>query len=452
MNTDETIAAIASSHDVGGHRGIVRVSGEDTLACVRAFFSATEPIDWSALSAAQRIEGSIDLTSPFGVIPCDLHLWPTNRSYTQQPTAELHTYGALPLLNKLVELVCQHGARLAEPGEFTLRSFLSGRIDLAQAEAVLGVIDAANDREMNVALSQLAGGLSQPLTRLRDTLLNLVADLEAGLDFVDEHIEFVSQDAVIRELSAAQETVEATLRQMQSRHSSGQLPRVVLRGEPNAGKSSLWNAMVGKSSAIVDATAGTTRDYLVGTVESENGRFSLIDTAGVEQARDALRKSMLDQGDSQAEAANLVVLCIDASRELTPWETQQLAITTDETLVVLTKSDLKQTDRAKIAADVVVHHQDDLAIRELIRVCSEKVQALSKESSVVGNTATRCRESLRLVGESVARASEQVKLNVGDELIASELRVALDHLGQIVGVIYTDDVLDRVFSRFCIGK
>jgi len=356
------------------------------------------------------------------------------------------------VLNKLVELACKHGARLAQPGEFTLRSFLSGRVDLAQAEAVLGVIDAASDREMNVALSQLAGGLSQPLTRLRDTLLNLVADLEAGLDFVEEDIEFVSHDAVIGELNAAQTTVETTLQQMQSRDSGDQLPRVVLRGEPNAGKSSLWNAMIGTNSAIVDATAGTTRDYLVGIVECEDGKFSLIDTAGVEAASSALAKSMLDQGDSQAAAANLVVLCVDASRELTPWEKQQLASPTDETLVVLTKADLLEGNRSDVTAHVVVHHQDELAIRNLAKACLSRLQSLANESNVVSNTATRCRESLRLVGESVSRATELTSLRIGDELVASELRVALDHLGQIVGAIYTDDVLDRVFSRFCIGK
>lgn len=452
-SSDETIVAIASSHDAAGHRGIVRISGPHTVESVQQFFRPEVPLDWQTLRTATRIPGSVRLSEKLGEVPCDLLLWPTSRSYTQQPTAELHTYGSLPILNSLLQLACEHGARLAQPGEFTLRSFLSGRIDLAQAEAVLGVIDAVNDREIQVALSQLAGGLSQPLADLRNTLLNLVADLEAGLDFVDEDIEFISRQRVLEELTSATETIGRTLRQIGSRDSGGPLPRVVLRGEPNAGKSSIWNALVNDGSAIVDASAGTTRDYLVGTVETEQGRFALVDTAGVESAKNDLQETMLHLGQSQAETANLILLCIDSSRQCTPWEVEQLNNRDDRTLVVQTKSDIGTQDpKVSFRPDALVHHHDAPSIAQLAKLCSQRLSTMSIESSVVANTASRCRETLRLAGESTALARELVETASGDELVVSELRTALDHLGQVVGAIYNDDILDRVFSRFCIGK
>ena len=453
MQVDETIVAVASNHD-GGVRGIVRISGPSAVSTVAPLF---EPYDSShqleSLNAARRVAGTLAVREPFGDVECDVYLWPTDRSYTRQPTAELHTFGSPPILNAVVETLCQQGARLARPGEFTLRAFLAGRIDLAQAEAVLGVIDAANERELNVALTQLAGGLSQPLDSVRDTLLNVCADLEAGLDFVDEDIEFISSDQLVRTLADAQSKIEEALEQMRTRGSEQQLPRVVLRGEPNTGKSSLWNAMLGAEDAIVTDVAGTTRDYLVGRVDYEGRSFNIVDTAGVERSEDDLRRAMGEMSGSQAEVAELLLLCIDASRPLTYWEQTELEKSIAGRLVVLTKSDLSRHDAIEsVNADIEVQSGDQSSVLELVRRCGEHLEMLGMEANVVSSTAVRCRDALRMVRDSVARATALAEAESGDELVAAELRVALDELGQIVGVIYTDDILDRVFSRFCIGK
>ncbi len=202
MFVDDTIAAIASAPG-GAMRGILRISGPGTRDCVRRSFRASASPDWQGVATAQRFSGHLWLPPPAGQVPCELYFWPTKRSYTRQPAAELHTVGSPPILHAALRTVCASGARLAEPGEFTLRAFLAGRIDLAQAEAVLGVVDARGQSELDVALSQLAGGLSAPLGQLRNRLLNLRADLEAGLDFVDEDIEFVSRNEVSRQLDEA---------------------------------------------------------------------------------------------------------------------------------------------------------------------------------------------------------------------------------------------------------
>lgn len=456
MQVQETIVATASAHGGGGLRGIVRISGPQAVEVINGVFTLPDgqlPIELQKVTRARRIRGTLQVRPPIGLVECDLYLWPDHRSYTRQPTVELHTLGATPVLQAAVETICQHGARLAQPGEFTLRAFLAGRIDLAQAEAVLGVIDAANDRELNVALTQLAGGLSQPLQQVRDTLLNLCADLEAGLDFVDEDIEFVTQSQVETELETATKIIEQTLEQMDQRNVGDQLPRVVLRGEPNAGKSSLWNAMLGSEAAIVTDQAGTTRDYLTARVDLDGRSFLLIDTAGVEHGDDLLQRHLRSVSDSQADGAELVLFCIDGSQPLTDWERTELSIAPANRLTVITKSD--QPTHADLQVVTTGHRtsiENTDSIRGVMLACCDRLEELGAEANVVASTAVRCRDSLRRVAEAVQRAAELTRQHDGDEFVAAELRVALDELGQVVGAIYTDDILDRVFSRFCIGK
>ncbi len=454
MHVDETIAAIASAPQ-GGARGIVRVSGPETIHCLQPIFQEKNGLGpWTGLRQARRFVGVLSLHGPLGEVPCDLYLWPTERSYTRQPTAELHTFGGRPLLEAMVRAVCLQGARPARPGEFTLRAFLAGRIDLAQAEAVLGVIDAIDDRQLEIALSQLAGGLSGPLTELREALLNLCADLEAGLDFVDEDIAFIGRAELTRQLEAALVSIVAVQHQVHLRGTHDALPRVVLRGEPNVGKSALWNALLGDARAIVTDQAGTTRDYLCGTVSREHIAFTLIDTAGVDGAEnDPLRQAMHDQSERQADYADLILLCIDSSRPLNRWETSELEKTpASQRLVVLTKSDLPRCSQPWVHADVETSAAAGHGIDDLLLRCGQRLQRWAEESTVVSSTVVRCREGLRLAGDSLQRGLELSLTEGGDELIAAELRDALDHLGQVVGAVYTDDVLDRVFSRFCIGK
>jgi tRNA modification GTPase len=188
---DDTIAAIASASG-GAARGIVRLSGPNALKRLRAVFRSSDKEEVREPRRAQVIRGRLDLTGINAPMPCDLYLWPKGRSYTGQMSAEFHTIGSPPLLDALLNSLCTDGARIAEPGEFTLRAFLSGRIDLTQAEAVLGIIEAADPRELQVATAQLAGGLAGPLHRLRDVLLELLAHLEAGFDFADEDLPFIT--------------------------------------------------------------------------------------------------------------------------------------------------------------------------------------------------------------------------------------------------------------------
>ena len=276
---DDTIAAVASPPGAAA-RGIVRLSGPEVAACVGRVFTADGHADWAGAGSPTAFPGHLRLPGVAAPLPCDLCFWPTRRTYTGQPVAEVHTLGSPPLLEAAVEAFCEAGARPAEPGEFTLRAFLAGRIDLTQAEAVLGVIDAAGPDQLRTALAQLAGGLGAPLGSLRDRLLDLLSELEAGLDFADEDLEPLAPERLEAELEAAAGQVARLERQMLGRGEAGELPRVVLTGRPNVGKSSLFNALSGRAGALVCDLPGTTRDYLAAELECHGVRFLLVDTAG----------------------------------------------------------------------------------------------------------------------------------------------------------------------------
>jgi tRNA modification GTPase len=447
----DTIVARASA-DGPGMRGIVRISGPDALAVAQRLTSvasfAAQPVAhdaWLNLRLAERDTR----------LPAMLCVWPGARSFTRQPVVEIHTIGAPAIIEAIVAAAVEVGARLAEPGEFTLRALLAGRIDLTQAEAVLATIDATSESALRTALAQLAGGMAEPLAALRSDLISLVADIEAGLDFVDEDIEFVAAAVVAQRLESAEQQAAALRSQLADRNLRDELPWVVLTGPPNAGKSSLFNALVDRfaedgrlSRAIVSATPGATRDALLVTLSIAGTRCVLCDTAGIDEQ---LAGTHSPGGAAQHMAhltlgqAAVRVECCSAEGGLT-W-TDHAGV-----LRVLTKVDLLAHGEASGALATSVATGE--GIDRLARLVAAEVDAGSFEASatVVPHTAARCATSLAAAGESLARAHHLATTASGDELVSAEIRVALEHLGSVAGTVSTDDVLDQVFSRFCIGK
>ena len=462
LDLDETIAALASPPG-GARRGIIRISGSDVSTVLGGWFTPNEADKWQTAKSASVHRGHIALDSSNDSITCPIQVmyWPGRRSYTGQPLAELHLPGAPALLETVLSEAYQRGARAARPGEFTMRAFLAGKLDLLQAEAVLGVIDAESEKELQTALAQLAGGVSGRLAELRRDLLELLADLEAGLDFVDEDIEFVSRIDVVERLETAYEFVLRLVQQTSDRMQSRTRRRVVLAGLPNAGKSTLFNHLVGSDAALVSPEQGTTRDFLTTIVRWPDLSFDLIDTAGWEHGTRGIAAAAQQQRNDQLQQADLIVWC--TSSTLTPDEQdvdealfREIARTHTEVLQVFTKADLTDHNRnlsipTTHLAISVINGIGISTLRERLR--EQLVSESSASGQWLGMTAARCRDTLGAVLESLAAALQSARLpHVGDELIAVDLRQALDDLGTILGVIYTDDILDRVFSKFCIGK
>lgn len=448
---DDTIAAVASAPG-GSNRGIVRVSGPEAIGVVANCFRASNGLELAGVRLPQRIEGLCSIGGPLNDVPCDAYLWPTERSYTRQPTAELHTMGSPPILEAIVQTLCIAGARLAQPGEFTMRAFLAGRLDLTQAEAVLGVIDATSQHDLDVALSQLAGGLAAPLHELRERLLNMLAHLEAGLDFVEEDIEFIGRETLLHGIDEAASVIDSVQQQLQSRAAADDAPCVVLVGSPNVGKSSLLNALVAETAAIVSRVSGTTRDFVARRMTLGDLDVVLIDTAGVEQISDVAgipAKAQAMTRSKQQQAA-LLLFCIDATRPLNEWEASQLRTAPGEArLVVLTKADVGRYSHTQSDA-INTSSVSGMGLPKLRQAIYDRITDDSRNA--VASTALRCHESVRLAGTSLAQARRAARDSLGEELVAAELRGVLEQLGLVVGAVYTDDILDRIFSRFCIGK
>lgn len=454
---EDTIAAVASPPG-GAARGIVRLSGPNPLVALSALIDPATLDELRAMRRPRVVVCSLTATPPLPAFPAEVYLWPGKRSYTGAPLVELHVLGSPPLLEALVDRLLAAGARLAEPGEFTLRAFLAGRLDLTQAEAVLGVIEAADRKQLDRALAQLAGGLAEPLHRLRDALLELLAHLEAGLDFADEDLPFLSEKDLLIQLQQGRKSVALLQKQLDDRALVDSASRVVLVGWTNVGKSSLFNALAQRTGALVSASAGTTRDYVTTEIELGEALCRLVDTAGVDTAPRSKAPNSVDRASQlararQSKAASLQLLCLDASRPLNSWEKGRLeSADSSRLLVVWTKTDLASppTTIAGALATSSVSGAGVDRLREVIRRRLASTDAPAADAMAA--TSARCRRLLVEAAASLDRAIGLAEGREGEELIAAELHAALDHLGEVVGAVYTDDVLDRIFSRFCVGK
>lgn len=439
---DDTIVAVSSAPG-SGVRAIVRVGGPRARDVVDKVFHRNEP----AVRPRYLVSGAIKLSGVHSPLPAMLYYFTGPRSYTGQDLAELHTIGSPPLVERLVVDLLSAGARAARPGEFTLRAFLAGKKDLPQAEAVNAVIEAGTDTDLTLALGQLAGGVTRPLSVLRDDLLNLLADLEAALDFADEEIEFVGKIETLARLDAALGQLATLARQLDDRAVSGRPARLVLAGSPNAGKSSLFNALAG-GDAIVSPIPGTTRDYLTGRLDLGGVAVQLVDTAGWQESADTIEEQAQRLGHDATARADLILWC-DEHGDFAESDEERFAAAVAEVIRVRTKSDLSgrtPTAGEGVACSVTSSGGTD-ALRALL---AERVAALARPA--LAPSQSRCRHHVAACADHLRAARNHVGVGDPPELAASALRAALDQLGEMTGAIYTNDLLDRIFSRFCIGK
>jgi tRNA modification GTPase len=445
---DDTIVALATAPGSGA-RAMVRVSGPGALTVVASVFSPnvrdgrpagvrTNPDAPGSSATPKRVfvEGQVRLAD-LPPLPAGLYCWPGPASYTGQDVAELHVLSSPPLVERLVTALLGAGARAARPGEFTLRAFLAGKLDLTRAEAVLGVIEAGDRGELVHALKQLAGGVGRPMQELRDDLLSLLADVEAGLDFADEDLRFADARELLLRIGKGLALLVTLQRQLRDRSLSNRPFRAVLAGPPNAGKSSLFNAVAG-ATALVSPEPGTTRDYLVQSLDLGGVTVELVDTAGRHDAFDAIEQQAQDLGRQQAEQADLVLWCVAPGEPAVPHAANVVTIAT--------KCDLGAARDDVLATSAVTGAGLD-SLRALLadRARGRRQPALAPSLSRCAHHVDACLVNLR-------RAHALVLEDDPPELLALELREALEQLGAMVGAVYTEDLLDRIFSRFCIGK
>ncbi len=460
MKRSDTI--VATSSPAGRSlRAIVRLSGPDAIRIASTAFESAPPL--RRVPTYRSVEGSIVLVHEGIRCPAAAYVMLAPRSYTREDIVELHTVGSPPLLSLLTEVLLEAGARPAEPGEFTRRAFENGRIDLTQAEAVQAVIQARSAAELRVAESQLGGAFRDAVERLRSIIVGVLAEIEACIDFVEEDVPPVDVPGAARRVAAvADEVLSLAAAEPASPPKEGVV--AVIAGLPNAGKSSLLNALAGSERAIVTHVPGTTRDTVEQVVEIDGVAFRLVDTAGARRAASAVEKQAVSRAAAAADAAGLVLLVLDGSRPVGSraralWE--RLAARPGRAVIAaVNKSDLPRrlssADESQLAQRCPVVFVSALRGDGMDDLRAEMVRAI--RSDAIDHSAhpfwvgARHRAALRRAGDALGRAGEAFGTNLGSEFAAADLRDALAALGDIVGHTTPDDVLDAIFSRFCIGK
>ena len=454
MTCDDTIIAIASPQG-GGARGIVRLSGPRAVEAASRILESPIP-DGTYLVHETRLV--LPDTAPFGVA---VYVMRAPRSYTREDVIEIHAPGSPPLLAAILSSLAGPGVRLAQPGEFTRRAFLSGRIDLAQAEAVLSVIRAQNDNEERLALSALSGQVSSRVRAIRAKLVELSSDIEAGLDFVEDGVTFATRDKKRTEIAAAAQAVRAMLDEALSAHVFNEETLVVIYGPANAGKSSLFNALAGQEIAIVNETPGTTRDLLEKRVVLDGARFVVVDTAGVRPPAETIEQVAISRTRSFVREAQAVLFVVDASKPLSAG-VEALYVDAAELphVVVLNKADKGLVVDAAgwrrahgAGAAIEASAATGAGLSEIQRALAGLVRRGAVDMSTGRFLfAARQAECLKCALEALSRASLAVEAGEPDEIVSLFARESVEALGRVTGEDYVEDLLDDVFSRFCLGK
>lgn len=450
MSSPDTIVAISTPQGSGAI-GIIRLSGE------RALEIASNHLDRSLMDApantavfARFMQGEKVLDEIVATV------FRGPKSYTGEHVVELSFHGSSFILSEALNVLLESGGRMAEPGEFTQRAFLNGKLDLSQAEAVADLIASESAAEHRLAMHQMRRGFSKEIARLREELIHFASLIELELDFSEEDVEFANRDELVELVT----TIRGFLRRLMDSFRYGNAVKhgvpVAIIGKPNAGKSTLLNALLNEDKAIVSDIAGTTRDAIEDTVNIGGIRFRFIDTAGLRDTDDAIESIGVKKSLQKMQQAAIVLYLFDASE---PWDShkeslEELVAQLDDSnaalIPVANKTDLLseplQGDLLTISA------KSGFGIEALKTTLLEEVNTTGAGQGDVVVTNARHLQALKATDEALAQALGAIDQGLSGDLVAADIRQALHHLGSITGEISTDDLLGNIFGKFCIGK
>lgn len=448
---DETISAIATAAGAAGV-GIIRLSGADSIAIAEKIFDKPLDVD------RRIIFGHVKNFAGEVVDEAIALVMRAPKSYTKENVVELQCHGGSVVLREVLKLTFEAGARPAERGEFTKRAFLNGRIDLTQAQAVLDVIQAKTSAALTVAQNQLAGKTSKTIHEIRQAILNSAAHIEATIDFPEDDLDDVTMIEVDKNISAQ----IAKLDELLKNQTAGKILREGLEtaiiGKPNVGKSSLLNFFAKTERAIVTDIPGTTRDSIEEFVNVGGIPLKIIDTAGIRNSGDVVEKIGIERAKDCAQRAELILALFDSSRPLDDEDEEIFKLLHDrDALIVLTKIDLPQvttielmTKKISAAQVIELSLKSGEGCDKLLSAITERVGAIDFEMSFVRDE--READLLRRAVNHLQAAKETIRLNVGIDFVSIDLRGALECLSELTGEAVSEDVINEIFSKFCIGK
>ena len=459
MLRDDIICALSTPQGVGA-LGIIRLSGTNSSSLLTPFFS----------SVRQKREGWTSHVAYFGDFSIEeqhideilVNFFAEGKSFTGEESIELSCHGSPYIIGRILEALLSQGARMADPGEYTMRAFMNGKLDLAQAEAVADLIHAENRAMHDVALKQLKGGFSNEITAFREELVHFASLIELELDFSEEDVEFASREQLTAMLNLLKTKVSGLIDSFRYGNALKKGIATAILGAPNAGKSTLLNALLGEERAIVSEIPGTTRDTVEDTFTHQGLTYRLIDTAGIRETQDYVEQVGIARALEQASNADVIFYTIDSTApekdlEQKVLELQEMAPDA-HLLVLLNKADtadptpiIHRLDRLD-HTPLVVSAKSKEGLEALLQKLSELTAWSTTSASQTIVTNARHADALRRTLEALQRSLDAVALSIPGDLLAQDLRVALDSLGEITGTISTDDLLANIFSKFCIGK
>lgn len=480
MKNQDTICALATAGGTGAI-GVIRVSGEDAISVVNRVFrgknlkkvpSHTVHYGWIYDNLKLKDNSQIsNLKSQIEIIDeVMVSVFHAPKTFTAEHSVEISFHGSPHIGQKILEVLVKNGVRMAKAGEFTMRAFMNGRIDLAQAESIADLIASENETARKMALSQLKGGVSQEISVLREKLLNFTSLIELELDFSEEDVEFADRSAMSHLLSTINHQLSTLIETFQYGNAVKNGVNVTIVGKPNAGKSTLLNALLQEERAIVSDIAGTTRDTIEEVLHIKGTAFRFIDTAGIRETSDTIEAIGVQKAKEKIEMAKIVLYLYD-NVDSTASEVIDFVknIWRKDLKIILlqNKMDISNQNEENLAffeqiktelmpdfTDLImeISAKEGTNIEMLKHELSAYVEGLKSEENSVIITNQRHYEALEKALNSVLRVEEAISNHIQTELLAYELRTALEHLGEISGEFTNDEVLGNIFSKFCIGK
>ena len=452
---DPAIVALATAPGQGAI-AIVRMSGKEAINICNKVFPAKDltqmpghTIHFGSIRDGDQIIDEVLVS-----------LFKEPRSYTKEDLVEISCHGSSYIVQQIIQILLKNGARLAQPGEFTKRAFMNGQFDLAQAEAVADLISSDSQASHRTALHQMRGGFSKQIRELRESLIHFASMIELELDFSEEDVEFASREELKQLVEKLQQVIEPLLNSFQLGNVIKNGVPVVIAGKPNAGKSTLLNALLNEEKAIVSDIPGTTRDFIEDEITIEGIKFRFIDTAGLRETDDTIEALGVARSREQINKAALVIYLIDLvdnSLEDVQNEIAEIhAHTQTQTPYILVgnKVDKATTELVEALKDVEIILLSALNKEGLDELKTRILQAVSPDATNDQTMITSLRhyQSLKDTHIALEDVLKGIAQGVSNDLLALDIRTALHHLGEITGEITTEDLLENIFSKFCIGK
>lgn len=462
MYIKDTIAAISTAVGEGGI-GIVRISGPEAVEIADEVFKSHQlNKSLHEVNTYTAHYGHIINPETEQVLDEVISLvMKAPKTYTKEDVVEINCHGGVVPLQKILNLVLDVGARLAEPGEFTKRAFLNGRIDLSQAEAIMDVITSQTEAGLEVAMDQLEGGLSDQINNISQKILRLLAHLEASIDFPEDEIEDFNPEELEKRVIEILSEIEDLLATSKRGRIVKEGIQTAIIGKPNVGKSSLLNALLQENRAIVTEVPGTTRDVIEEVINLDGIPLKIIDTAGIREAKNEVEKIGIEKSQKFLKRADLVLLVLDAHCGITAEDRKIIDLAAGkDTIIVVNKTDLESKldlkelkEELNIEAIVETSATEGIGIKELEELISDMVfggQVKSTDQTLITNL--RHKEALEAAYEDMKRVKKTIKQDLPADFVTIDLKAGLEKLGKITGDTVDEDIIDRIFADFCLGK